>query len=95
MLLSSDELMTCCAAGTNGCLDLRRRAFALDGRVSAEWSRCPASMARRARDTVAPLRRSLAGWIPVSIGRLSAGVGRRHPGTIRKASLMVGSMSRV
>ena len=26
----SDELMSC-AAGTNGCLDLRRRAFALDG----------------------------------------------------------------
>jgi len=45
----SDELMSCCAAVTNGCLDLRRRAFALDGRVSAEWSRCPGSMARRAR----------------------------------------------
>ena len=28
MLLLSDELMSCCAAGTNGCLDLRRRAFA-------------------------------------------------------------------
>ena len=34
--------------GTNGCLDLRRRAFALDGQVSAEWSTCPVSMARRA-----------------------------------------------
>jgi len=30
MLLLSEELMSCCAAGTNGCLDLRRRAFALD-----------------------------------------------------------------
>ena len=41
-------------------VDLRRRAFALDGRVSAAWSRCPGSMARRARDSVALLRRSLS-----------------------------------
>ena len=95
MLLLSDELMRCCAAGTNGCLDLRRRAFALDGRVSAEWDRCPGSMTRRARDNVAPLRRSSAGWMPARIGRLSAGVGHRHPVTIRKASLMAGSMRRV
>jgi len=93
-MLLSDELMRCCAAGTNGCLDLRRRAFALDGQVSAEWSRRP-GMARRARDSVPPLRRSSAGWIPARIGRLSAGVGRRHPVTIRKASLMAGSMRRV
>jgi len=86
----SDELMSCCAAGTNGCLDLRRRVFALDGRVSAEWSRCPGSMARRAKDSVAPMRRSSAGWMPARMGRLSAGVARRHPVTIRKASLMVG-----
>ena len=52
-MLLSDELMRCCAAGTNGCLVLRRRAVALDGRVSAERSRCPGSMARRARDSVA------------------------------------------
>ena len=64
MLLLSDELMRCCAAGTNGCLDLRGRASALDGRVSPKWSRCPGSMAQRARDTVAPLRRSSAGWMP-------------------------------
>jgi len=95
MLLLSDKQMSCCAAGTNGCLDLRRRASPLDGRVSAEWSRCLGSMARRARDSVTPLRRSSAGWIPARIGRLSAGVGRRHPVTIRKASLMVGSMRRV
>ena len=55
-MLLLDELMRCCAAGTNGCLDLRCRAFALDGRVSDEWSRCPGSMARHARDSVAPLR---------------------------------------
>ena len=95
MLLLSEKLMRCCAAGVNGCLDLRHRAFAFDGRVSAEWSRCPGSMTRRAKDSVAPLRRSSAGWIPARIGRLSAGVVRRHPVTIRKASLMAGSMRRV
>ena len=41
MLLLSEKLVSCCAAGTNGCLDLRRRAAAPDARVSAEWSRCP------------------------------------------------------
>jgi len=40
MLLLSEKLMSCCAAGTNGCLNLRRSAAAPDGRVSAEWSRC-------------------------------------------------------
>jgi len=43
MLLFSEKLMSCCAADANGCLDLRRGASALDGRVSAEWSRCPGS----------------------------------------------------
>ena len=95
MLLLSDKLMSCCAAGTNECLDLRRRATELDGRVSAEWSRCPGSMARRHRDSATPLRRSSASWMPARIGRLSAGVGRRHPVTIRKASLMLGSIRRV
>ena len=87
--------MRCCLAGTNGCLDLRRRVFALDGQVSAEWSRCPGYIARRAKDRVAPLQWSSAGWMPARIGRLSAGVGRRHPVTIRKASLMAGSIRRV
>jgi len=74
MLLLSDERISCCAAGTNWCLDLRRRTSALDGRVSTEWSRCPGFMARRARERVAPLRRSSAGWMPACIARLSAGV---------------------
>jgi len=87
--------MSCCVAGTNGCLDLRRRTFQLNGRVSADWSRCSSSMARRPRDSVAPLRRSSAGWMPAWVGRLSAGVGRRHPVTIRKASLMARSMRRI
>ena len=92
MLLLSEKLMNCCAESTNGYLDLRRRATALDGRVSAELSRCPGSMARRPRDSVFTLRRSSAGWIPARIGTLSAGIGCRHPVTICKASLMVGSM---
>jgi len=92
MLFLSEKLMSCCAAGTNWCLDMRRRAAAPDGRGSAEWSRCPGSMARHPRDSVAPLRRSSAGWMPARIERLSAGLGRRHTVTIRKASLMMGSM---
>ena len=95
MLVLSDELMSCCMAGTNGCLDLRHRAFALDERVSIERSRCPDSMARRVRDSVTPMRRSSARWMLARIGRLTAGVGRRHPVTIRKASLMAGSIRRV
>jgi len=95
MLLLLEKLMSYCAAGTNGCLDLRRCAAAPDGRVSAEWSRCPGSMARRTRDSVAPLRRSSAGWMPARIGSLSAGVGRRHPVTVRNASLIVRSIRRV
>ena len=94
-MLLSEKLMSCCAVGTNGCLDLRRRATTLVGWVSAEWSKCPGSMARRPRDSVVPLWRSSAGWMPARIGRLSAGVGHRHPHTIRKASLMVGSVRRV
>ena len=95
MLLLSDKEMRCCAAGTNGCLHFRRRAFALDGRVSAKWSRCPGSKARRVRDSVPPLRRSSAGWMLSRIGRLSAGAGHTHSVTIRKPSLMAGSMRRV
>jgi len=76
-------------------LDLRRRAFAFARQVSTEWSRCPSSMARRARDSAASLRRSSAGWMPARIGSLSDGVGRWHPVTIRKASLIAGWMRRV
>jgi len=62
--------------------------------VSTEWNRCPGSMARRARDSVAPLRGSSAGWMPASIERLFTGVGRKHPVTIRKASLVAGQWGR-
>jgi len=63
MLLLSEKLMSCCAAGKNGCLDLRRRATAFDGRVSAEWSRCPGSMARRPSDSVA--ENNLDWWLHI------------------------------
>ena len=46
-------------------------------------------------ESVAPLRRGSAGWMLARIGRLSAGSGRRHPVTIRKASLMAESIRRV
>ena len=55
--LSSDELMSCCAVGTNGCRNLRCHAFPLGGQVSAEWSRCPGSMGQCARDTTTKLSR--------------------------------------
>ena len=86
--LLSDELMSSCVVGTVGCLDLRRCASALNGRVSTEWSRCPGAMARCTRHNV--VWRSSIDWIPARIGRLSADVGRRHPVTIRKASFMAG-----
>ena len=95
LLLPSDELISCCAACATGNLDLRCSALPPDERVRAEWSRCPGSMARRARDSLAPLRRSSTGWMPARIGRLSAGLGRRHPVANDKASLMTGSMRRV
>jgi len=93
VLLLSDKLMRC-AAGTNRCRDLKRRASALDRRMSAEWSRCPSSVARRTRNSVDPLRRRSAGWMPARIERLSAGVGRRHPVSILKAPLMAGQWTR-
>ena len=57
--------------------------FALLGKVSAEWSRCPGSMVWHAKDSVAPLRQNSAGWMPARVGKLSTGVGRRHPGIQR------------
>ena len=83
-MLLSDWMMSCCAEGANGCFDLRCRAFALGGQVSTEWSRCPGSMAWLARDSVAPLRRSSADWMPASIRRLSADVGSRRPATFAR-----------
>jgi len=55
-MLLSDELKSCYAAGTNGCLDLRRHALPLSGQESPEWNRWPSSMAQRARDNMAHLQ---------------------------------------
>jgi len=63
--------------------------------VNAEWNWCPGSMARRARDNVAPLLQSSTGWMPARIGRLSAGVGRRNLVTVCKALWMAGPKRRV
>jgi len=80
LLFSSDELMSCPASTcTIGCLDLRYRAFPPCELMRARWSRFPGPMAWRAGESVALLRRNPAGWISARIGRLSAGVGRRHP----------------
>jgi len=94
-LFSSDEMMSCCAGDTNGCLDLRCHAFPLDGQASTEWNRCPGSMGQRAGDSVAPSRWSSASWMPARIRRFSAGLGCKYPVTIRKASLMGESMRQV
>ena len=74
--------------GVSQC-DMPRIPSPTRGQVSAEWRRCPGSVGRRTRGR-APLRRSSAGWIPARLGRFSAGVGRMHPVTVRKASLMAG-----
>jgi len=51
-------------------------------------------MARRPRDSVTPLRQSSPGWMPARIGRLSTGVGRRYPVTIRNSSLHDGGVNK-
>ena len=52
----TDELL---CSGYKWMSNFERPAFPLCGQVSAEWSRCPCSMARRAGDSVAPLRDAL------------------------------------
>jgi len=63
--------------------------------MGGEWRRCPDPMARRARDRVACLWRSSAGWMPARTGRLSPNAGRRHPFTVCKASWMTRTMRRL
>jgi len=58
-----DELLCC---GYKWVSRLKRCATGLNGRVSAECSRCLDSMARRVRDIMPPLRRSWAGWMPAT-----------------------------
>jgi len=60
LLLSSNELMSSCAAGSNGCSDLRCCASPPLEQGRAEWNRCPDSMAWRASQSVVLLWRSAA-----------------------------------
>ena len=85
MLFLPDRLMGCCAAGTNGCLDLRCHASAIGGEVSAKWRGCRGSMAWRARDSVAPLRSTLRLNGP-GLGWLSAELSLQHPKRIKQAA---------
>ena len=73
------------AAGTNGCLDFSLSLLAACGSVTWPCRMCPGSKELRfAKENVASWRRqSSAGWMPEKTGRLSFGVGRRHPMTMR------------
>ena len=84
------------AAGANGCLDFSLSFLTDCGSFSWPCRMWPESKELRlAKESVAPWRRSSAGWMPESSERLSVGVGRRHPVTIRKALLRTLSMKRV
>ena len=78
--------------GKGGIFMVRSRRHLAPSYATEQVSRL---QARRARNSLVPLRRSSASWMPARMGRLSAGVERRHPVTIRKASLMAKSMRRV
>ena len=56
---------------------------------------CSGLCARQARDSMACLWRSSVGRIPAKTNKLSIGVGRRNPVTMRKASLIGLLMSRM
>jgi len=60
----------CLMACTHKWVSLWCQAFSNNGQVSAEWSRSAGLMVQHARDSVAPLPRSSAGWMLASIGRL-------------------------
>ena len=93
MLLLSEKLMSCCAAiqmgvSIGGAVQLHPMdGWALSGAgVQAPWHGVLG---------IVWLLCDEAQQVGCLRGRLSAGVGRRHPVTIRKASLMVGSIKRV
>ena len=83
-------------AGTNGCLDFNLSLLAACGLVSwpcQMWS--GSTEPQLAKESVVSWQRSSAGWMPERTGKLSVGVGRRHPPTMRKASLRTLSMRQV
>ena len=84
------------ATEINGCLDFSLSLLAACGSVSWPCRKCPGSKELRlAKKSVAPWRRSSAGWMPERTGRLFVGVGRRHLVTLRKGSFRTLSMRRV
>ena len=83
-------------AGTNGRLDFNLSLGTSGNPASSSrkiWSgpRVP----RLAKESVAPERRSSAGWMPERVGWWCVDVGRRHPVTMRKASFKTLSIRRV
>ena len=83
------------ASEANWRLDLSLSLLAAAGSVSWPCRMWPGSKELRlAKESVAPWRRSSADWMPERTRRLSVGVGRRHPVTMRKASLRTLSMRR-
>ena len=84
------------AEGTNERLDL-----SLPRCASCCSTNCPCStwsgslIARFAKESVAPNQLSSACCIPARTGKFSVGVGRKHPLTMRKASLRMLSMGRI
>ena len=84
------------AAGTNGCLDLslpRSPSCCPTNCLCSTWS--GSWIAQFAKESIAPYRRSSAGWMPASTGKISVGVERKHPVTMRKASLRMLSMRQI
>ena len=76
------------AAGTNGRLDLSLSKCAFCCPTNCPCSTWSGSwIALFAKESVAPNRRSSAGWMPARTGKSSVGVGRKHPVKMRKASL--------
>ena len=94
---SSDKLPNSFhAAGTNGRLDLSLPRCA--SCCPTNYPRSTGSrswIAQFAKESVAPNRRSSAGWMPVRTDKSSVGVGRKHPMTMRKASLRMLPMRRI
>ena len=81
---------------TNGQLDFSLSLLA--ARDSVSWPCRMWSGSKKlglAKENAAPWRRSSAGWMSERTGKLSVGVGRRHPLTMRKASLRTLSMKRI
>ena len=84
------------AAGTNGRLDFSLSLLASCGSVSWPSRMWPGpKKLPLAKESVAFWRRSSAGWMPEKTGKLFVGVERRHPVTMRKASLRTLPMRRV